>query len=258
MTKTRRRWAVPFAMVALVAGWPLAVGLGTGAHATTTLVRGWNNVAYMGDTKPPTEALATLGSSYRSVYRWNPAAGKFDMFAPGAPAYVNTLTELRAGDAIWLDLNAESGSLPSLAMTTPAGTGGKITIPANAFVPANDLAIYEKSFNEIRPVGTDEASKRYYAPVTLPDGAKVASMTAAFETTGTDVQVRLDYTPLANGTSVSQIYKLVEVLSSAGASPQTATAFSHTVDNGANVYFLVVDLTGPGSKLRGISITYGF
>lgn len=44
-----------------------------------------------------------------------------------------------------------------------------------------------------------------------------------------------------------------------GRLPQTATAFAHTVDNGANVYFIVVDLTGgPASKLKGVSISYTY
>lgn len=251
------------ALVAATLGTAIWAGGGGQARAGTELVRGWNNVSYLGASKPPSEALASLGSTYSAVYRWNAASGDFDMYAPGAPAFANTISELRAGDAIWLQLNAESGSLPSLPASGTTGGGGsssgKISIAASTFLPASDLAIYEKSFNEIRPVGTDEASKRYYAPVILPDGAKVTAMTAAFEATGGEVQVRLDYTPLANGASAAQIYKLVEVLSSSGASPQTANAFSHTVDNGANVYFLVVDLTGgPGTKLRGVSIAWTY
>jgi hypothetical protein len=82
-------------------------------------------------------------------------------------------------------------------------------------------------------------------------------MTAHFEATGGEVHVRLDYTPMSNGEAPAQIYKLVEVLSTSGGSPQTATAFAHTVDNGANVYFLVVDLTGgAGTKLRGVSVAW--
>ncbi len=41
--------------------------------------------------------------------------------------------------------------------------------------------------------------------------------------------------------------------------PPAATpgAFAHTVDNSANVYFLIVDLTGGAdTKLYGVSITY--
>ena len=123
----------------------------------------------------------------------------------------------------------------------------------------NDLAIYEKGFNQLSPVGNDVPSQRYFAPVDLPHGATITTMTAAFEGSGDTVKIRLDYTALTNGDSSAAVYKLAEVLSSAGSSPQTATAFAHTVDNGANVYFIVVDLTGgPASKLKGISISYTY
>ena len=83
-------------------------------------------------------------------------------------------------------------------------------------------------------------------------------MTAALKA-GDTVKIRLDYTAITNGDQSASVFKLAEVLSSAGSSPQTATAFAHTVDNGANVYFLVVDLTGgAASKLRGVSISYTY
>lgn len=229
------------------------------ARAGGQLVLGWNNVAYLGDSAAPSQALSSLNGKYNAVYKWNTELQRYDLYAPGAPAYANTLTSLSLGDAIWVNVTGEGGSLPSLSggSTGSAGGPGKISIAASSFLPASDLAIYDKSFNQLNPVGTDEASKRYFAPINLPDGATITSMTAAFDATGGDVQVRLDYTPLGNGNTSANIYKLVEVLSSAGASPQTAQAFAHTVDNGANVYFLVVDLTGgSGTKLRGISIAY--
>lgn len=228
------------------------------ARAGTVLVRGWNNVPYLGATGSPESALSSLNGQYAAVYRWDAAGQKYDLYAPTLPAYVNTLTQLNNGDAVWINLTGDSGSLPSVAGTGGSGPGpGHLSVAASTFVPMNDLAIYEKSFNQLNPVGTDEASKRYFAAVHLPDGAIITSMTAAFEAAGGEVQVRLDFTPLANGSGASQIFKLVEVLSSAGASPQTATAFSHIVDNNANVYFLVVDLTGgAGTKLRGVSIAY--
>lgn len=265
MTRHAKRWALVAALAALAAATAIAGARGEDARASTPLVRGWNNVAYLGEAKPPSEALSSLGNSYSAIYRWNTATQKYDLFAPDAPAYANTLTQLNPGDAIWLNLNAESGSLPfslnagGTNSSAPASGKGKIAIAASTFVPASDLAIYEKSFNQLNPVGTDEASKRYFAPVILPDGVSITTMTAHYEANGGDVQVRLDYTPLSNGNAPAQIFKLVEVLSSAGASPQTVNAFAHTVDNGANVYFLVVDLTGgSGTKLRGISIAYSY
>lgn len=238
-----------FALVSL--GAALVAGDGH-ARANTSLVKGWNNIAYSGSSAAPSEAFAAISGQYDSIYRWNAATQSYDVYAPNMPSFGNTLTQVANGEAVWISLTAESASLSSSTLT------GKLSIAASTFVPTNDLAIYEKSFNQLSPVGDDEASQRYYAPVILPDGATITSMTVAFEAgSGTAVKARLDYTPLANGTNTAQIYKLAEVLSSAGTSPQTANAFAHTVDNGANVYFLVVDLTGGAeAKLKGISIAY--
>ncbi|OAI42720.1 hypothetical protein AYO38_11285 [bacterium SCGC AG-212-C10] len=221
------------------------------AAAGAQLTRGWNNVSYEGTSLPPSEALATLEGKYDSVYRWDAAAQQFDLFSPNVPGFVNSMDMLQKGDSVWINLKAESAELG-------AQPTGIVAVPASAFTPASDLAIYEKTFNEIGPVGTDEASKRYFAEVHLPQGATVASMTAAFAASGAGVvQLRLDYTPIGNGATSNQIFKLVEVNSSSGASPKTEQAFAHTVDNSANVYFLVVDLTGgPATKLRGVSIAY--
>jgi opacity protein-like surface antigen len=233
------------------------------ARAGSQLVRGWNNVAYLGAAKPPTEALSSINGSYDAVYRWNSAEQKYELYAPSLPSQANTLKTISPGDAIWVNLTAESGSLPQGSGGGGGGgaalpLNGHISIAASTFMPMSDLAVYQKSFNQIYPVGTDEFSKRYIAPVNLPDGVSIHSMTAAYEASGGDVQVRLDYTPIGNGDTPSQIFKLVEVLSNEGASPRKVTAFAHTVDNAANVYFIVVDLTGgPGTKLRGVSIAYG-
>lgn len=246
------------AAATIAAALAAGVLLGGDARAGTLLVRGWNNVAYLGDTRAPAAALSTIEGQYSAVYRWDAAQQKFALYAPNAPAYVNTLAEIRTGDAVWVNMTADGGSLPSLpASGSSFPSSGRIAVAASSFLPASDLALYQKSFNELAPIGSDDASKRYYAPINLPDGVTVTSMTVAFEASGGDVQVRLDYTPLGNGSATASIYKLVEVVSTAGSSPQTATAFAHTVDNGANVYFLVVDLTGgPGTKLHGVSIAY--
>lgn len=230
---------------------------GDGVQAAS-LMRGWNNVSYLGDAKPPSEALASISGQYSAVYRWDPVTQAYQLYAPGVPGFANTLTALNPGDAIWLNYTSESGQLNTGSVGSGGTAGpGKVSIAASAFMPMNDLAIYEKSYNQIAPVGTDQASQRYFAPISLPNGVSITSMTAAFEGTGETVKVRLDYTPITNGDATASVYKLVEVISSAGASPLTANAFAHTVDNGANVYFLVVDLTGgSASKLRGVSVSY--
>ena len=243
----------------LIAGGGAAMAVGPRANAATTqLVRGWNNVAYLGETGAPAEALSQISGKYEAVYRWDAASQQYRVYGPGLPAFANTLNSIAKGDSIWVSLSAQSAELTSTSTGGGAATGpGRVAIAASTFLPANDLAVYEKTFNQLNPVGTDIESQRYYAPVILPHGAVVTSMTAAYEAASGQVQVRLDFTPLANGSNTAQIFKLVEVLSSGGASPQTQRAFTHTVDNEANVYFLVVDLTGGiGTKLKGVSIAY--
>ncbi|MCC6381951.1 MAG: hypothetical protein IT304_05545 [Dehalococcoidia bacterium] len=253
-----KRLRLALAGALLAAGIAAATIAGNAADAATPVVAGWNNVPYLGATLPPNEALGSIAGQYDAVYRWNTTSGKYDVYAPGAPAYVNTLSQINQGDAIWVNVTGQGGTLPGLTGGSGAVTGsGKYSIAASTFVPASDLAVYEKSFNQINPVGTDQASQRYFAPVHLPDGVTITSMTAAYEASGGEVQVRLDFTPIINGDNPASIYKLAEVLSTGGSSPQTVTAFTHTVDNGANVYFVVVDLTGgSGTKLRGVTIAY--
>ncbi|MCK9517622.1 MAG: hypothetical protein M0R74_01140 [Dehalococcoidia bacterium] len=225
--------------------------------AATPVIKGWNNVPYFGGTAPPSEALASINGQYQAVFHWDAGTQQYLVYSPNVPDYVNSLRQINTGDAIWVNVSGQGGSLPGLNLDGTVPTSGKFSVAASTFVPASDLAIYEKGFNELYPVGTDAASQRYFAPVNLPQGASITGMTAHFEATTGQVQVRLDYTPLANGGAPAQIYKLVEVLSTAGPSPQSANAYAHTIDNGANVYFLVVDLTGgPGSKLRGVTISY--
>ncbi len=242
-------------VVALIVTLTTAIGLAGSDHAgaSASLIAGWNNVTYTGGSLPPAEALSTISGQYASVYRWDPVSQEYDVYAPGAPAVVNTLSQLSAGDNIWLDVTAESASL----VTSAGSSGGKIAIAASTFQPSSDLAIYEKTYNQLNPVSTDAESQRYFAPVIIPDGATITSLTAHYEASGGDVIVRLDYTPLSNGTDAAKVYKLAEVSSATGSSPQTAQAFAHTVDNGTNVYFLLVDLTGgSGTKLRGVTIAY--
>lgn len=256
----RIRIALATFALALVLGFGAIAGNGQDARAAQ-LLRGWNNVSYLGADAPPSEALDAISGSYSAVYRWDAQTQAYQLYAPGAPAFVNTLSQINAGDAIWVNYTQSSGELNtgSVGGANPSGGAGKLSIAASTFLPTNDLAVYEKSFNQVYPSGTDTASQRFFAPVTLPHGVSITTMTAAFEGTGDSVKIRLDYTPLSNGDAAASVFKLAEVLSSAGSSPQTASAFAHTVDNGANVYFLVVDLTaGPASKLRGVTISYTY
>lgn len=224
------------------------------AAEESTLPVGWNNIAYMGSTQDVSEVLAPIEGKYTAAYRWDSSQQVFEFFAPTAPSFANSIEALNEGDSISIDVTKEGAQLTGVTTKT-----GVISMAASTFLPANDLAIYEKKFNELSPVGTDEASKRYYAPVAIPQGATITSMTAAYQASGGgQVQVRLDYTALSNADSeTGPVYKLAEALSTQGPSPVTAPAFAHVVDNSANVYFIVVDLTGgSATKLRGVSVAY--
>lgn len=254
----RKRVFLPGAAITVCAVLASMFAFTEQVRAGSQLVYGWNNVGYYGAAKPPSEALSSIDGKYNAVYRWNAQEQKYELYAPNVPGFVSTLSQINTGDAIWVNLTAQSGSLPSLNLNGSVPTSGHVSVAASTFLPTSDLAVYEKTFNELYPVDDDDASERYYAPVVLPDGARVTNLTAAFEAQGgATVHLRLDYTPITNGSNNSQVYKLAEVLSSAGSSPQATDAFAHTVDNGANVYFLVVDLVGgAGAKLRGVSIAY--
>jgi hypothetical protein len=225
------------------------VSRGNDARAAAALTAGWNNIAYTGGAAAPGQALKSLEGKYSVVYRWDGVAKKYEIYAPGAPEIVNTLTTVNPGDALWVHVTAASAELST------GGFGGTMSVPASAFLPASDLALYQKDYNQLNPIGADTDSQRYYAPVNLPDGANVTNLTAHF--TGTGIRVRLDYTPIANGADASKVFILAEANSTAGASPQSIPSYAHKVDNKANVYFIVVDLTaGATSKLNGVSISY--
>jgi hypothetical protein len=256
----RIRYALAALALTTTIGAAAFAGNGRDARAAQ-LLHGWNNISYLGASAAPSQALSSISGQYSAVYKWDPSQQAYQLYAPGVPGFVNTLTQVNPGDAIWVNYTQAQGEINtgSVGNTVPAGGSGKMSIAASTFVPMSDLAIYEKNFNQLNPVGNDVASQRYYAPVHLPHGANITTMTAAFEGSGDTVKIRLDYTAIANGDSSSAVFKLAEVLSSGGPSPQTATAFAHTVDNGANVYFLVVDLTGgSASKLRGVTISYTY
>lgn len=256
----RIRYLLATLALTVTVGFAAVVGNGHDATAAQLLL-GWNNVSYLGSSASPSQALIGISGQYSAVYKWDPATQAYQLYAPGVPGFVNTLTQVNPGDAIWVNYTQAQGEINtgSVGGTAPTGGTGKLSIAASTFSPMNDLAVYEKNFNQISPVSNDVASQRYYAPLYLPQGAVISTMTAAFEGAGDVVKIRLDYTAITNGETSSSVFKLAEVLSGAGPSPQTATAFTHTVDNGANVYFLVVDLTGgSASKLRGVSVSYTY
>jgi hypothetical protein len=73
-----------------------------GLTRTITLTPGFNLVVW-GDTDVAAEDLVTiLPSAVGAVFAWNVDTAEFDTFRPEGPAFVNTLTQVDAGAAVWL------------------------------------------------------------------------------------------------------------------------------------------------------------
>src|SRR5690348_15571753 len=124
----RARTLIPGLAIAAMALGGAVVAAGGGASAAS-LTRGWNNISYLGDAKAPADALSPVSGEYSSVYRWDPATQTYLLYAPGAPAFANTLSTISPGDAIWVNFTEQQGQLNTgtTASGNPAGPG-KIAI----------------------------------------------------------------------------------------------------------------------------------
>ena len=65
---SRMRRATALAVAATLGVIALA-GAMASPGAATPLVQGWNNVAYMGPSAPPAEALSSIAGKYAIAYR---------------------------------------------------------------------------------------------------------------------------------------------------------------------------------------------
>jgi hypothetical protein len=85
------------------------------------------------------------------------------------------------------------------------------------------------------------------APINLPDGADVQNITVYYEITNiigvlTPINVRLIMKPLAGGASIDLTNVVIAPLLSLGIKNQSGS-FSHTVDNSANTYRLLIQFS---------------
>ena len=64
----------------------------------------WNLEAWTGPTSPIEDALAPLLSTLADAFTWDVGRQAFRSFSPGRAAFLNTLSELRFGDGVWLRL----------------------------------------------------------------------------------------------------------------------------------------------------------
>jgi hypothetical protein len=64
---------------------------------------GWNNVAYpLQVTLPVEKALTSVSGSYTQVYHYDALTGAWQVYVPGAPAWVSDLDEMQFGQGYWV------------------------------------------------------------------------------------------------------------------------------------------------------------
>lgn len=81
-----------------------------GGSRIVELEAGLNLVGWTGAT-PIEDALATVEGAFDSVFTWNALNQFFYSFNPDAPAFINTLSELVLGDALWIQIADPNGAV---------------------------------------------------------------------------------------------------------------------------------------------------
>ncbi len=65
---------------------------------------GMNLVTYAGVSQPVGPAVTSLGGSLAGIYTWDRVNGRWDRWAPGTPAYANTITMLEPGRVYYIEV----------------------------------------------------------------------------------------------------------------------------------------------------------
>ena len=82
--------------------WPRTICL---EPRLLALERGFNLVSWTGSTRPVADAVAGLEGVLQALYAWDPVGQTFRTYRPGTPDFLNDLTRLRAGDAVWIQVS---------------------------------------------------------------------------------------------------------------------------------------------------------
>lgn len=73
---------------------------------TANLAAGFNLVTWTADQRPVADAVASLGDTFRAIYAFDAASQRYQTYRAGAPAFLNDLTQLNTGQAVWIELLA--------------------------------------------------------------------------------------------------------------------------------------------------------
>jgi hypothetical protein len=66
------------------------------------LVPGANFIGWTANDVSPHDALGNMGEVVDVVYSWNTGTRTWDRYGPNLPDYVNTLGQLKKGEAYWI------------------------------------------------------------------------------------------------------------------------------------------------------------
>ena len=104
------------------------------------LAEGWNLVSWAGgEGFTPEEALALLGEELLVAAGWDAMAGKFHLYHPEAPEGFSTLSALRRGDAVWVNVTAERDWLQPDGFRPTIGYSSDVSAETLAALP-DDVA----------------------------------------------------------------------------------------------------------------------
>jgi hypothetical protein len=144
MRKARRLLAAVLVVVAVAS----LHGGARGQQPTTvrlSLVAGWNNVPYLGQTAPVAQVLSSLGNTYGTVWEFDPVTQAFRGYEPGLP-HASDLQHLTTQRAFWVYLRQ------------PATFTYAVT-------PVSEAIILYQGLNNIAYVGQEAPLAEVFAPV---------------------------------------------------------------------------------------------
>ena len=84
-----------------------------------TFTAGMQPVAWLGPESSLGTALGELAGALVAVFRWDPAAGRWEVWSPRAPQQFSTFTSVRRGDVLFVRLEEPAGI--TLVQSVPAG-----------------------------------------------------------------------------------------------------------------------------------------
>ena len=90
------------------------------AQREVTLASGWNLVGWTGNTAVA-DATAPIAGQFGAIFGWDATGQAFQSFQPTVPPFLNTLTDLRLGDGLFIFVTDATGAV----WPQPAATSGR-------------------------------------------------------------------------------------------------------------------------------------